>query len=408
MTYRSNGLRPDAEGSRRLRRGRKGLPGGGAEARSDEATARRAPASRSVSRGSSPAAGVVTNGSGRWTVAITMGFVAAIDLGYGKEASLVVALVFGPFVACALTTVSDTIFTAVVATILSVALGWPDGTIGTSAHIVRVAAVAVGGGLAVWLAVQRSRREAKLVAVTRVAEAAQQTVLHPLPEAIDGMRVTARYLSAAAEARIGGDFYDAASTPWGLRLVVGDVRGKGLEAVRLASVLLGEFRSRAASEPDLAALASLVDQAGRRHTDESGEEFATAVFVQMHERLVTTVRCGHPYPLLFTSGTAAPVVSAVSLPLCLAGTPVADTHPLPAGARLLYYSDGAFEGRDRRGREFDLVASFARHGGAPVPEDTLDLILSDLRHHCAKGIDDDVVLVLVEETSPRVAGALRE
>lgn len=51
--------------------------------------------------------------------------------------------------------------------------------------------------------------------------------------------------------------------------------------------------------------------------------------------------------------------------------------------------------------------SFARHGGTPPPGDALDLILLDVRHHCAKGIDDDVVLVLVEESSCRVADAVR-
>lgn len=374
-----------------------GLPGRGALTLSNQAGTRRTAPPLGEFQPASPAVDVR---AGRWSAAATMAVVVAVDLIYGKEASLVVALVFGPFVACALTTVRDTAAAAVVATLFGLALGWPDGTVGTSAHLVRVAAVAVGGSLAVWLAMQRSRREAKLVALTRVADAAQQTILHPLPADIDGVRVTARYVSAAAEARVGGDFYDATSTPWGMRLMVGDVRGKGLDAVRLASVLLGEFRSRVASEPDLPTLAGLVDGAGGRHVDASGEDFATAVFVQLKGGRLTTVRCGHPLPLQFSAGIVQPVMTAVSLPLCMGGTPVAGTQVVPAGARLLFYSDGAFEGRDRQGRQFDLAASLARHGASPAHGDVLDLILKDLRHHCAKGIDDDVVLVLVEETGP--------
>ncbi len=345
--------------------------------------------------------GVAARGTvpGRWVAATTVAAVVLIDLAYGREASLVVTLVFGPFVACALISARDTAIVAVAATLLSVLLGWPDGTIGTSAHLVRVMAVAVGGGLAVWLAVQRSRKEAKLLAITSVAEAAQQTILHPLPGEIDGVRLAARYVSAAAEAHIGGDFYDATSTPWGLRLFVGDVRGKGLDAVRLASALLGEFRSRSGSEPDLAALARLVDDAGSRHTDGSGEEFATAVFVEFHPGSVTTVRCGHPLPLVAASGTVVALPVAVSLPLCMEGRPLAEIHPLPPRARVLYFSDGAFEARDRRGREFDLAASFAHHSGKSSLGAVLDGILGDLERHCAKGIDDDVVLVLAEEAS---------
>ncbi len=336
---------------------------------------------------------------GRGAAAATLGLAAIIDLFFGTEASLVVTLVFGPFVACALISARDTAIVAVSAIVMSVLLGWPDGTVGTSAQLVRVAAVSVGGGLAVWLAVQRTHKEAKLLAVTRVAEAAQQTILHPLPAEINGVRLAARYVSASAEARVGGDFYDATATPWGLRLVVGDVRGKGLEAVRMASALLGEFRSRSGSEPDLATLVSLVDAAGARNTDGSGEEFATAVFVELNNGSVTTVRCGHPLPLLAAGGHVEAWPVAVSLPLCFGSTPVAETHPLPAGAQVLYYSDGAFEGRDRYGREFDLAASFAIHAAKSSEGAVLDGILGDLQRHCVRGIDDDVVLVLVQAAS---------
>lgn len=183
-----------------------------------------------------------------------------------------------------------------------------------------------------------------------------------------------------------------------MRLVVGDVRGKGLEAVRLASVLLGEFRSRVATESDLGALVRLVDAAGARHVDASGEDFATAVFVEFAPGSVTMVRCGHPLPLVVAGGAVTPIQAVGSLPLCMNGTPVVEATFLPAGARMLLFSDGAFEGRDRQGDQFDLAASLARHAQT-APTVVLDGILADLEHHCARGIDDDVVLVLVEEAT---------
>jgi len=319
-----------------------------------------------------------------------------VDLLYGADASLVVTLVFGPFVASALATTRDTAVAAVVAVIAAVALGWPDATFGTSAHLVRVVAVTLGGALAVRLAVERARRDAKLLAVTRVAGVAQLSILHPIPDELDGVRLAARYRSASAEADIGGDFYGVVSTPWGVRLVVGDVRGKGLDAVRLASVLLGEFRSRAVTETGLADMAAAMESMGARYTDSSGEEFATAVLVQFDPAAdaIVTVRCGHPYLLMAAGGRVAALEEPTSLPLCMGAEPAESVTALGPDVRVLAYSDGAFEGRNAAGQPFGLASSFARHSTTADPGAVLDGILEDLESHCASGIDDDVVLVL--------------
>ena len=301
-----------------------------------------------------------------------------------------------------MTSVRDTSVEALIATLLGVLLGWADQTIGTSPHAVRVVSVAVGGLLAVWLAFSRTERERKLRAVTHVAQVAQQAILHPLPEAIRGVRLAARYLSASAESQIGGDFYDALETPWGVRLIVGDVRGKGLEAVRLASALLGEFRSRANSEPELTAVVKTVDAAGVRAVDEAGEDFATAVFVQFDDDLLTIVRCGHPLPLLAQSHHVDFIDTSPSLPLCLGTEASAEELRLVSGSRILFFSDGAFEGRDEKGDFFDLPSSLARHVGTPDLGTVLDRILDDLDRHCVGGISDDVVLVIAEQPTRHV------
>ena len=342
------------------------------------------------------------NGRGRWIAVATTLSAATVDLLYGVEASLIVPLVFGPFVASALASVRDTAVVAVMATLLGVVLGWTDETIGTSPHLVRVASVVIGGMLAVWLAKNRIARERQLRAVTRVAEVAQQTVLHPLPAEIRGVGLAARYLSASEEAQIGGDFYDALDTPWGLRLVVGDVRGKGLDAVRLASALLGEFRSRANSEPELTAVVKTVDAAGARARGDADEDFATALFVQLDGDMLTIIRCGHPLPLLAQGQAVHPLDTHPSLPLCLGTEASSDELRLAPGSRILFFSDGAFEGRDAKGEYFDLQSSFARHLGTPHLGAVLDAIVVDLDRHCHGGISDDVVLLIAEQsTHPR-------
>lgn len=340
--------------------------------------------------------------TGWWIAAGTTLLAATVDLLYGVEASLIVPLVFGPFVASALASVRDTAVVAVMATMLGLLLGWSDQTIGTSPHAVRVGSVAVGGLLAVWLAYNRSVRERKLRAVTYVAQVAQQAILHPLPDEIRGVRLAARYVSASAESQIGGDFYDALDTPWGIRLIVGDVRGKGLEAVRLASALLGEFRSRANSEPELDAVVRAVDAAGRRASDHAGEDFATAVLVQVNEDDLTIVRCGHPLPLLAHGHQVESLDTTPSLPLCLATEVSTDDVRLVSGSRILFFSDGAIEGRDAEGDFFDLQSSLGRHVGTPDLGTVLDRILDDLDRHCAGGITDDVVLLMVEQPKAHV------
>ena len=341
-------------------------------------------------------AGIGDSRSGRWVAGGTTLLAAIVDLLDGVEASLIVPLVFGPVVASALASVRDTAVVAVAATVLGVLLGLTDQTIGTSPHVVRVASVAVGGLLAVWLASSRTARERQLRAVSHVAQVAQQAILHPLPAEIGGVGLAARYLSASSEAQIGGDFYDAVQTPWGVRLIVGDVRGKGLEAVRLASVLLGEFRSRAISEPELAAVAKTVDAAGARASDDGGEDFATAVFVQLDRDLLTIVRCGHPLPLLAHRHDVHPIDTCSSLPLCLGTEATSEELRLKWGSRILFFSDGAFEGRDEKGDYFDLQSSLARHVDTPHLGTVLERILLDLERHCDGGITDDVVLVIVE------------
>ena len=327
----------------------------------------------------------------------TLAVAATIDLAYGKEASLVVTLVFAPFVASALLPARETAVSALAAVVLAALLGLPDGTFGTSPQLVRVLAIAAGGTLAVRLARERVRREKKLTAIAQVAETAQETILRPLPDRLGDLRLADRYVSASAEAQVGGDFYEALQTEWGVRIVVGDVRGKGLDAVRLAALLLGEFRSRARREPDLAKVVAAVDEGGSSAGPAWGEDFATALFLQFSGGTITAVRCGHPEPLLARAGETLQPQLAGTLPLCLgADGAMQTTMQLEPGDRLLVYSDGAIEARDASGREFALDESFRRAAGAARLDDVLELLHADLQSHCAASIDDDVVLFLIE------------
>ena len=59
----------------------------------------------------------------------------------------------------------------------------------------------------------------------------------------------ARYRSAAREASVGGDLYEIMPTSHGIRVTIGDVRGKGLDAILLARYVLSAFRRSAVAVP---------------------------------------------------------------------------------------------------------------------------------------------------------------
>ncbi len=73
---------------------------------------------------------------------------------------------------------------------------------------------------------ERVRKEAGQLRA--ISEATQHVVLRPLPRRIANLRVATAYRAAESLARVGGDLYAAARTPYGTRLIIGDVKGKGL------------------------------------------------------------------------------------------------------------------------------------------------------------------------------------
>ncbi|MDX3759912.1 PP2C family protein-serine/threonine phosphatase [Streptomyces sp. AK02-04a] len=261
------------------------------------------------------------------------------------------------------------------------------------------------GTLGTILAVSRMRRERTLATVRFVAEIAQRVLLRPVPHRVGDILVESFYLSADAEARVGGDLYEAVPTTHGLRLVIGDVRGKGLFAVETAATLLGAFREAAHDEPDLAALAERVETSmSRRAADytssDMAERFVTAVFVEIvsRDRVVRIVNCGHPPPLLISAGEVTELETAQSSPPLnlgvLVGEPFrTDEHPFRPGDQLLLYTDGVTETRDSDGAFYPLVQRIRSWGVLP-PRELLDRLHHDLLAYSDNHLNDDTAALI--------------
>ncbi|MEV6202258.1 PP2C family protein-serine/threonine phosphatase [Streptomyces sp. NPDC051771] len=265
-----------------------------------------------------------------------------------------------------------------------------------------------------WVSAVRTRRERDLAEVTAVADVVQRVVLRPPPPRLGPVELHLLYVAAAAKARIGGDFYEAVQIPGAVRVMLGDVQGKGLGAVETASVLLGAFRSTAYDAPDLPALADRLDEGLARYAawdpeSDAAERFATVVLVELPDGGDTArlLNCGHPAPLL-QHGTEVVTVDVAdpSLPLNLAG--LADSRhrveefPFGPGDRLLLYTDGVSETRDRAGVFYPLVERARQWAGAPADQ-VPELLHRDLAAYGDGDLDDDVAALLVVRTGAQAA-----
>lgn len=262
--------------------------------------------------------------------------------------------------------------------------------------------VVVLTGLAALLNRVMARDRQQLKDAREVAETVQRAVLPTLPDRIGPLDVAVRYRAAEKEAAIGGDLYAIRPTPHGVRLLIADVRGKGLGAVRTVNALLGAFRE-AARLPELTAMVDCLEERAQEFKAEEGsaESFTTAVIVAVSAdgSELHMVNLGHPAPLLVQGGRARPLDPAVpSLPLGLGdlGRPrvPVERYPLPPGATLVLFTDGLVEARDRNGTFYDPVPFLSR----PLPSSpgaVLDDLLDDLARHTGGPLGDDAALMAV-------------
>jgi sigma-B regulation protein RsbU (phosphoserine phosphatase) len=322
--------------------------------------------------------------------------IALLDAWASGRPSLLGLLIAGPLLAAASLDAKHTAIICLYALGLAVLLGIPDGSFGTTDHLLGCLVVATGGGLGTLLAHRRAQQQQLLLRVARIAEVAQRTILRPIPPRMGRVALAVRYLSASEDALVGGDFYDVAVTRYGLRVLVGDVKGKGLEAVQLAALVLAGFRAAAAAQPSLVELAAELDHSIRPRVGE--EDFVTAVLAQFSRRgELQLVNCGHPPPLRFRAGAADLLANAEpTTPLGLDPTPTVQRFILAPSDRVLLYTDGLMEARASDGRQFQLDGQVQAVVAAPSLGAALDGLVARLLDHAGGRLDDDLALVLAQ------------
>jgi serine phosphatase RsbU (regulator of sigma subunit) len=293
----------------------------------------------------------------------------------------------------------------------------PLAAVGAIAVTTAVAVVGtrIGGGQAT---ADHEQQDQQFADVSSVAEAAQRAVLRPLPEQLGPLKLGVVYLAAAAEARVGGDLYEVVYTANnGIRLIIGDVRGKGLGAVEVAADIIGRFREVAHGVGTLNEVAHRLD-AGLSRRWGQYEEFVTALLAEIDpdRGKLTILNCGHPPPILISPADGEVTVLEVRAPapplgLLTLGSDAGakQVYTFKPNDQLLLYTDGVTEARDAS-REFypldERVKALApqaqprltktgklrANSAAPT---LLDLVRDDLLRYVGAPPDDDAALLLV-------------
>jgi hypothetical protein len=331
-------------------------------------------------------------------LAVAVAAFAAAQFATGRPVAsltwLAIAPLLGSLVLRPLRTVLLAGWTVLVGFGLALEANGPAGRLASS-----LAALALLAGFALVNSALRCAAQRRLGQARAVARVAQSALLREVPRSVAGARLASRYLSASAEARVGGDVVEVMGDGARPRWLVGDTRGKGLAAVRLASVAATSFRD-ACAQPglSLAEIARAVDESVTRAAGQ--EDFVTAVFAELDPRgWLQLVNCGHPPPLRLSAGgqLAELAPAAFATPLGLHPDLHPSTFSVRTGDRLLFFTDGLLEARDREGQFFrlDQQAGALRR---PDLNAAADELLDRLRAHTRHRLDDDVAVLMAELT----------
>jgi PAS domain S-box-containing protein len=241
----------------------------------------------------------------------------------------------------------------------------------------------------------------------RIAETLQRSLLPERLPRLPGLDVAARYLPAASESEVGGDWYDVIAMPGGkVGLVMGDVAGKGLAAASMVGRLRSAMRAYALDGHGPAGVVDRLNQLVWSEEDNGQMTTLVYIVVDPWENEVAWVNAGHLPPLVVTSdGQASFLEGPSSVPLGVMSFPSYTTAQteLPLGGTVLLYTDGLVE---RPGEVLDvgldrLVAAIEgeRDGPEPLCDNALAALVP------VGGASDDVALLALR--SPVLAETFR-
>lgn len=354
-----------------------------------------------------------------WALAVGLvlltSLVVILDSLTGEDLPIIPLLVVLPALASVFCTVRQTVCVAMWVTVVVVGSRIASaGAFWDVAFVIGFTVVASALGVVACSA--RIRHATEIARLRSAAVALQRQILRPLPIVTEQVRAHGIYEPIEEDRFVGGDIYEVVQSPYGTRVIIGDVQGKGLPAIGAGFAALGAFREAAVREAELTAVADALEAAVSRHNQFSAEtgdieRFVTALLLGFDggDR-VQAVNCGHLPPRLLHGGSASPVaLHRTSVPLGMAelsGEARAEEwFGFPRGAALLVFTDGVTEARDREGSFYPLDDRLARWAGRD-PRQVLDALQADLEEFSGGVRRDDVAVLVL--TGPPDGRSLRQ
>jgi hypothetical protein len=330
------------------------------------------------------------------TIVALLSAVSVLEIGVDRPVTPVAWLALGPLVASLLLTSRWTALVAMYSLALAaLVVAFRPGS--AQAVAVQLLVLAGLGSFAVGNCLLRERREQHLRAVLHVAQVAQAAILQPVPARTGRFAFGSGYLSSDSTAEVGGDVVDVRPTDRGARILVGDVDGRGLSAVPLASIVLASFRA-ACKRPGLSLLevARAVDQAVALLAADG--QSATAVLMDVDDRgWAEVVNCGHPPPLRRDADGRVGSLSPQQHATALGCSPAlrSDTFTLTPQDRLVLYTDGLLDAHVPGGAVLPMDRQLSSITAAE-PSDVARQLLDDALRHSGRHLDDDAAVLVVD------------
>ncbi|WP_433389199.1 SpoIIE family protein phosphatase [Micromonospora sp. KLBMP9576] len=223
----------------------------------------------------------------------------------------------------------------------------------------------------------------------RIAVTLQRSLLpRRIPE-VNGLDLAVRYEPASAQTEVGGDFYELVMLDGHLLLAIGDVAGHSLHAATVMAELRHAVRAYAVEghQPG-----EILERVNELMCTLLPNELATICVLLLHPPTgrVRLASAGHLPPALSLHGKVEFVQHSAPLLGVRAPRPVDLEFVLPAGATLVFYTDGLIERRDTT--IDDGLAALAL--AAARVDDDLDRFCERLLVELApQEIHDDVAVV---------------
>jgi len=243
----------------------------------------------------------------------------------------------------------------------------------------------------------KARAEESEARARALAQTLQQSFIPPTPPSIPGLSVAAAYRPAGDGTEVGGDFFDVFQLRTGTWMaVIGDVRGKGVDAAVITTLARHTLRAAAVDDRPPSALLRVLNDVLLQH---GTERFCTVAGVRLsregNDWLATLCCGGHPLPLIRRQdGTTKQVGQPGTILGVFPDPELVDVElPLRPGDIGLLYTDGVTEARRNRELYGDEQLVATARNAEPSAGGVVDAVLKDVLAYQRDQAKDDIALV---------------